>query len=408
MAAGAAGVGWVVVLTLVLRHAVFVSHDTVSNYAHVWYVAGQIWHAHRLPFMMPVLGHGQALAFPYAFIPWVTAALAWPLFGVWTVTLWLVLGFAGVVVATLWAFPELRRGWWLAAALVNPALVLGVVIGQLPFLWAAAFLLAAMGCWRRDRKVAATALAALAQITHPAVVLPITAGCVAIHLLAARRDPNERRSLVGHYLVSLVAALPAAVLVLVSPVFRDSSTQTKLVEFAATVGMRAILVAVPVGLVLVARRPSVRRWVAPVLFTVLLVPSVLPKPMSLALPWHALVLGSDTKMMAVIDSPAFVQGATYRVLRAYDGKMGMYQLIQHGARLDSELFPESINRRSWPDEATYVRFLRHRRVDYVVAFADYTRRYGTNEIAVLQQAGPCIDRVATGPGYELFKVATTC
>ena len=128
---------WLVILALLLRHREVISSDTLSNYIHVWFVADRLWHGHGLPFHMPVLAHGQALAFPYGFIPWMFAVLLWPLMGEWSVTLALGVGFVGLVAATFWAFPELRRGWWAAAALVNPGLVEGLLLGQLPFLWAA-------------------------------------------------------------------------------------------------------------------------------------------------------------------------------------------------------------------------------------------------------------------------------
>src|SRR5438552_792063 len=54
--------GWALVLALILGHRIFVSHDTVSNYAHVWYVSERVGHAHVLPFRMPVIGHGDAYA----------------------------------------------------------------------------------------------------------------------------------------------------------------------------------------------------------------------------------------------------------------------------------------------------------------------------------------------------------
>ena len=38
--------GWALVLALILGHRIFVSHDTVSNYAHVWYVSERLGHAH--------------------------------------------------------------------------------------------------------------------------------------------------------------------------------------------------------------------------------------------------------------------------------------------------------------------------------------------------------------------------
>ena len=49
------------------------------------------------------------------------------------------------------------------------------------------------------------------------------------------------------------------------------------------------------------------------------------------------------------------------MLSTTDRRIGMYQLIQHGARLDSEFFPESLVRRTWPSDAEYCRFLLTRR-----------------------------------------------
>src|SRR5437868_6632397 len=83
------GGAWIIVLMLILRHRVFVSHDTISNYAHVWYVNSRIRHAHEIPFRMPIVGHGEGFAFPYGFIPWLSAALLWTVLGPWIVTLWI-------------------------------------------------------------------------------------------------------------------------------------------------------------------------------------------------------------------------------------------------------------------------------------------------------------------------------
>ena len=397
------------VIALILRHRIFVSHDTVSNYAHVWYVASRIWHAHRIPFAMPIIGHGQGLAFPYAFVPWLTAALLWPLFGDWAVTLCLVVGFVGAVVATFAAFPELRRGWWAAAVLVNPALVLAPIVGQLPFLWATAFLMAAIAAWRRGRATQATMLAALAQITHPAILIPITAGVVAIEAL---RTP-ERRLLLSRWAISVAAAAPAALLIELSPVFRDTSAGTKLVAFLGTLVMRAAVFAVPMVLVAVRRTGWHPALLAPAAFLVLLLPNALVGPLDTRFPWKSLYLGVDTKVLAFVRSSAFVPGDTYRMLRAHDGKTGMYQLIQHGARLDSEFFPESINRRSWSDSRDYLAFLGHRQVDEVLAFDDYTPQYQTNEVALLNrladsEGAACVVRSAQGRGYTVFHVDWQC
>src|SRR5262249_13088255 len=54
------GVLWAIVLVLILRHRVFVSHDSISNYGHVWWVSDRLWSGDGLPFRMPIIGHGKA------------------------------------------------------------------------------------------------------------------------------------------------------------------------------------------------------------------------------------------------------------------------------------------------------------------------------------------------------------
>ena len=47
-------------------------------------------------------------------------------------------------------------------------------------------------------------------------------------------------------------------------------------------------------------------------------------------------------MSRFLQSPAFVRGRTYRVLRDGDAKLGMYRLLQAGGHIDSEFFPEGM------------------------------------------------------------------
>jgi hypothetical protein len=380
--------GWAIVLVLILRHAVFVADDSISNYGHVWYVSTRIWGAHHLPWSMPVIGHGKAFAFPYAFVPWLTAALLRPLLGDWVVTLWLVVGAVGLIAATFWAFPELRRGWWAAAVLVNPALVVAPVIGQLPFLWGAAMLLGAVACWRRQRYVWAIVLAALGQTTHPAVVLPM---CFALVAWWWRWEPDRRR-LLRCYALSLIPVLPAAWIVMVSPVFVDTAPIVILTNFVGTLAMRGLVLIVPIVLVAVQRRRATSPRPAPaatrfplILFAVLLASNVLlVGPLEAQYSWGALNRSPNKQLLSFINSREFTPGATYRILRARDGKIGMYQLVQHHAVLDSEFFPESIARNNWKNWQQYSRFLRNRRVDYVIIFYNYDREWRTNEHDLLR------------------------
>src|SRR5438128_2382917 len=92
MAALSVAVSWVVVLARILRHRIFVSHDTIISYAHVWYISHRIWGRHQVPWRMPIVGHGRGFAFPYGLVPWIAAALIRPTFGDWSVTLLLVAG----------------------------------------------------------------------------------------------------------------------------------------------------------------------------------------------------------------------------------------------------------------------------------------------------------------------------
>jgi hypothetical protein len=394
---------WAVLLALILAHPVFVTNDSLSNYIHVWYVADRLWHGHGIPLHMPPLGHGDAFAFPYGFIPWLTAALLRPLLGDWVVTLWLVVGLLGLVAAQWWAFPELRTGWWTALLLLDPMLVEGPLLGQLPFLWAAAFLFAAIALWRGERRLLAAVALGAAQATHPAVLLPIVGALVLARLWW---EPQRRDLLVG-YALSLLIAAPATWIVLVSPSVEDASTRTLLGNFFGTVSLRAIVAGAPfIGLVLQ------RTWFARVpalLFAALVALNAVLVPVRHdQFAWTALVRTPDHSLDAFIDSPAFQPAATYRILRVGDGKVGMYDLVRAGASLDAEPFPESIDRRSWASEADYVSFLRARHVDNVIVYDAYDDRYRTNEHHLLAEMAarsvpPSCAKVALrGDGYDVY------
>ncbi len=369
---------WLTVVVLILRHPVFVTHDSLISYAHVWWIDRQLWHGHGIPWHMPVLGHGEALTFPYGSLPWLAGALLWPLFGQWSVTLLLVLGVAALIAASFWAFPEARRGWWPAAVLANPILVLAPLSGQLPFLWGCALLVFGMGSWRRGHRVTATVLVGLGQFTHPAVVLPLGVLCA---LLWWRFEPN-RRALLGCYAITVLIAAPAIYPVIASPVFTDSTLLTKIVQFVGTVGIRAFVLVPPVLAVVLAH--DRRRWLPPLGVAVVVLANVaLLAPLDAGYSWAALNRTPEPTLDRFAATSEFHAGATYRVLYTADGKVGMYDLVRHGAVLDSEFFPESIWHGRFADPQAYSQFLVSRNVDYVLAFAKVPPRIKTNEGALL-------------------------
>jgi hypothetical protein len=377
---GAGLVGaWVFMVGKVLSHRLFISSDSLSNTAHVWWIADRLWHGHGIPFHMPVIGHGQGLTYPYAAIPWTLGALLWPIMGEHGVTVLLVVGWVAVVAAMLWALPELtHNGWLFAGAVGSPVLVAAGLVGQLPFAWASALLFLAVGLWRRQRVGAATVAAGLAQITHPAVVLPMALVFVAI-AYARTRD----RRLLRAYGLSVLMTLPAIAVVVITPVFKDTAMAERLFQLVTTVGVRILLFVVPAVLVWIGASARRVRW-APVLALLILLSNLYYfSSRDNRFGYRGLWKEPNTKTLEFVRSAEFVPGATYRVLRTGDGKISMYQVLTHGGRLDSEFFPESIARRSFTDEREYASFLRVRRVDAVLVYANYDNGFHTNEHRLL-------------------------
>jgi hypothetical protein len=261
-------------------------------------------------------------------------------------------------------------------------------------------------------------LAGLAQATHPAVVLPMALGLVLICL----HWEADRRRLLRMYAISLVIALPATWIVFVSPVFVDSSVWVIVGNFFLTLLERSFVIAVPILLVLFQhlQKRIQKPWlpVALFVFTLALNPA-LGGVLSMRYAWGALNRKPNTDLLQFVNSPQFVPNKTYRIIRAGDGKIGMYQIVRKGGHLDSEFFPESIGRKSWPNTEDYSKFLRTRRVDFVIAYDSYDRTFKTNEHALLNElsgAGldSCTDqRVGAAPiahtlHYDVYTVRRDC
>jgi hypothetical protein len=399
---------WIVVLVLYLRHAIVLSSDSINNHVHVWYIARDIWHHARLPWRMPVLAHGDAYAYPYGFVNWTGAALAWPLFGNWTVTLWTALGVVGCIVATFVAFPELRSGWWAAAVLANPAIIDALLFGQQSFAWGSMLLLFGVAAWRRGHHAWAAVLIGLGQANHAAIVLPIGVLLVAFALVISR----DRAEILRWYALSIVITIPAVWLVLASPTTMTTSTGADIVNFFGTLGPRVLVVALPIFCVVLQRTgiPAL----APVGLVVALVAGLsFEVPLNVGQQWHALVRkGADTTSLdGFLRSPAFTPGVTYRVLRAGDGKLGLYHVLRAGGRLDSEMFPESMaGDRSFHNADAYAEFLCARRVDRIIHDDTHDALRHTDEIEMIDtlerepHAGVVLHRIASGAGWQVDTV----
>jgi hypothetical protein len=184
----------------------------------------------------------------------------------------------------------------------------------------------------------------------------------------------------------LLITLPAVVLVFASPGYADATTRDRLVNFIGTLGPRVLLVAMPVIFAL-ARRTGFRVLAPLALVIALGVNGAFEYPLNVGWQWRGFTRVANTASLdSFLRSPEFVPGATYRVLRgAADAKLGLYHVLRAGGRLDSELFPESMAMRSFKGTPEYEQLLCERRVDYVIAYDDYTSSRHTNELAILRR-----------------------
>jgi hypothetical protein len=121
---------WIVIAVRYLSHRIVLSSDSMNNYVHVWWVARDLWHHGRLPWHMPVLGHGAAYAYPYGFTNWTAGALLWPVFGnqmscTRSAPLRIVAMFLAFRACRVWGLPR-----------CEPAIIQALLFGQQAFAWA--------------------------------------------------------------------------------------------------------------------------------------------------------------------------------------------------------------------------------------------------------------------------------
>ncbi|HET9730332.1 MAG TPA: hypothetical protein VFR41_12955 [Acidimicrobiia bacterium] len=401
---------WIVLVALYASHAIELASDSINNHVHVWWIADRLWHHGRIPWHMPILGHGDAFTYPYGVLNWTTAALFWPLFGNWTVTLWSIIGSVGCLIATFVAFPELRDDWWAVAVLANSALIESLLFAQQSFAWGAALLLFAMAAWRRGHRALAAVLAGLGMLNHAAVVAPISLVLVLLYLPFTQ----SKGALVRWYALACAMAIPAALVVFASPGYADSSSSSRMLNFWITAGQRVLIVVLPVFYALL-KSTKIRALAFLAVFVSFGFNIGFEAPLNVIGQWKALFTRSANThtLDSYLHGPAFVRGATYRVLRGGDAKLGLYHVVQAGGRLDSELFPESMAIRSFRDVDEYEGLLCDRHVDQVLDFDTYDRSRHTNEHALLEQLADgasrrtIVHRLVTGTDFMAYGIDRT-
>jgi hypothetical protein len=174
------------------------------------------------------------------------------------------------------------------------------------------------------------------------------------------------------------------------------------------------VLALPVFLDVLAARWS-RITAIPVSFATLCVvlTALAWQPFQLYIGWSGVTrTHAPNELATFTTTPALQPGRIYRVLPGADQKYGLYEVVRHGAVLDSEFFPESLRRKGFTSDERYARFLAKRRIQSVIVTPGYERHFHSNEperLASLARSGACLSGISVrvgqaGPTWQEYDV----
>jgi glycosyltransferase involved in cell wall biosynthesis len=383
------------VLALVLSKRIFLGVDSINTYVHVWYLKDRLIDHHTFPVRAAPLDGGEAVTLPYGGVPWLVGALLFIVLGEWAVTLLFVVGLVALLWAAGVARPVMRDPWLLTLFVLNPFYIDAVFAFQFAFVWSAVFFFLYVAALDRRRWPWAGMLGWLAASTHPLMGLPP----VALYLAWAVGRRRVTLPVAGVLAASVgLATAPFVYLMLLTPAVGENTFKTMALSVADVVVRRGTVLLAP--FVLTPCAALLRRYWLPAAAVVVVGLAV---NTAFANGFTGFAQGSYTGIVRTsrdlyapfTASPAFASGARYRVLAPNDREDGLYYLVRAGAVLASELFTESMFKRSFTPEQ-YGCFLHAKRIDFVVVEQAYFDQYKTNERTRLQEL---VDR---GLAREVF------
>ncbi len=363
-----------VALMLMLAKTFYLGDDSAQSYGHVWYLSEALLTHHQWPWHVSQLENGRAVMFPYGIIPWLPAALLYPLFGDWTVTLSMVAGVLLTTAGMVSFRPAMRAPVLLALFLLNPLLWNGITQFQLTTMWAFAFFFFAVTQFERRRLLPAGALFVLAIAAHP--MMAVCAMVLYTAWEAARQRTLPLRLLTTEA-VALVVASPAIVLFLSTPLLANADHG---IIFLSTLDnlRRLTIVAIPLALVplsqYVYRHP---RWFAAG-------GAAATAAMLIAIPPSGLWQTSRPRFADYLQQHPIEANASYRVAVPNNHEDGMVEFMRHGAVLATEFFTESQYRQVWTNTDSYTCYLATGRIDHVVISGEYEKRLYDSENSLLK------------------------
>ena len=375
----------------ILTRSIYLGDDTINNYAHVWYISDRLFSVGHIPIRFAELDGGRAFTFPYGMAPWFANALAYPLLGDWSVTLFLILGATAAIGGALLVRPQMRDPWLLLLFVANPFFLDAVANGQYSFLWATAGFFGLVWSTERKRWLVAAACMWFAVSTHP-IEGGLAVAAYVGWVTAFRREHRLPVLAVAVAVLPLLA--PSLYFALKTPALGENSLSAIVLSILQDLPRRGTVMGAPFALA--AAAPFLRAHFRPVgaAFAAVTVVGALMGAGALSgVPglrslerqggYYGLANAAGNDYRGYIGSSDFRAGDTYRVLSPNDREQGAYFLIRNRGVLANELFSESQHRRSW-NEATFQCYLAAKHVDRVIVERGYHRQFPTNEPRMLE------------------------
>lgn len=391
---------------LVLTRGFFLGADSANDYAHVWYISGQILHHGRLPLHVANLESGDALTFPYAVAPWLVAALPYALLGDRAVTLTMLGGFALYGYAATRARPALRDPRLLAIIYVNTFLIEALVSFQMAFVWACAFFFLFVAAVDARRWFWAALVAVLAVTSHPFAGAAAVGGYA---VFAALRRPGDAVPLALAMLAATIVIIPFALYIHTAPAVASTRQGDLLGTLRWIARYRGTVVVLP--LVVSSFAPAFRACFL-IVFAAMAF-TFAQRLEAKKVDTTGFTNASHPFYGEFIASPQFDRSLRYRVLEPNNWEDGAYQLMRHGAVLTQEFFDQSQFRRWWNTPEQYACFLGAKHVDVVMLERSYPWKFSQNEdvrLRELEQQGRARviysgrDPEGRGPQFRAYDV----
>jgi glycosyltransferase involved in cell wall biosynthesis len=369
----------------VIGRGLFLANDSMQHYSHVWWISDRIFHHADLPLHFTLLDNGNAMTFPYGFVPYLAGALIHPILGDWGVTLLMVLGVLAVGWTAGLARPQMRDPWLLLLFVINPFFIDALYSFQFASVWSMVFFFLFVWAFEQKSQTNLSRAGAVVLLWLTVSTHPLVGGCGAIgygvYLLLA-----DKRRVVSYVATSAVAAVliaPFVYMTLSTPAVGENTFVSLADQIADTLGRRGTVMFFPLVAPFVAdwvRRNYIR--VLPAMLTLTVI--------GLGFSVGAVRVGdlnrgsypgifhkSTNAYAAFFKTAEFVPGAHYRVLEPTDSEDGAYRFLRNGAVLTNEFFSESYHRRDWT-EAQFACYAAYKGLDYDVIEASYNRNYKKN------------------------------